>query len=97
MTLEAALRALRAVPRRYQIGAIGIALAVAIASAVVGLLTHAPRVALFAQPLRPEQVSEVQEQLAQWSVPFTPVADNVVVDVSRRNEILLRLSLAGIP
>jgi flagellar biosynthesis/type III secretory pathway M-ring protein FliF/YscJ len=61
------------------------------------IVTHAPRTTLFAQTLRPEQVSEVQEQLAQWNVPFTPLADNVMVDAPRRNEILLRLSIAGVP
>ena len=39
----------------------------------------------------------MQEQLAAWSVPFSPSVDNVTVDASRRNDLLLRLSLAGIP
>lgn len=59
--------------------------------------SNAPRVALFASPLHAEQLSEVQNQLAAWNVAFTPNANNVVVDASQRNALLLRLSLAGIP
>ncbi len=39
----------------------------------------------------------MEERLASWDVPFTPTADNVVVDAGRRNDLLLRLSLAGFP
>ncbi|GAC1559602.1 MAG: hypothetical protein NVS3B17_10540 [Vulcanimicrobiaceae bacterium] len=35
--------------------------------------------------------------LAQWNAPFVATADNVRVDVTRRNDLLLRLALAGIP
>lgn len=66
-------------------------------SLLVGLLAHPQRSTLFASPLHPEQLTEVEERLAGWSVPFTPSADNVVVDTGRRNELLLRLSLAGVP
>jgi len=97
MTVDGALRAIRSIPRRFQlIGAT--AILVLIAGAIVAAaLSHAPRAALFAEPLRPDQISEVQEQLAQWNVAFTPISDNVVVDTARRNEVLLRLSLAGVP
>jgi flagellar M-ring protein FliF len=61
------------------------------------ILAHPPRVTLFAAPLHPEQLSEVEERLASWNVAFTPTADNVVVDAARRNDLLLRLSLAGVP
>ncbi len=61
------------------------------------LLAHAPAAALFAEPLHPEQRTEVEERLAGWGVSFTPTADNVVVDARRRNDLLLRLSLAGVP
>ncbi len=66
-------------------------------SILVGVLTHSPTASLFATPLHPEQLAEVQEQLAAWNLPFTPTADNVVVPSARRNETLLRLSLAGVP
>jgi flagellar M-ring protein FliF len=75
--------------------AVGIAVfAVAISAVVLG---HPSRGALFAQPLHSEQLAEVEEQLAAWNVPFTPTADNVVVDAGRRSDLLLRLSLAGVP
>ena len=65
--------------------------------AVAGALTHAPRGPLFATALHPEQLAEVEERLAGWNVAFTPTADNVVVPIGRRNELLLRLALAGVP
>ena len=70
----------------------------AVAIAVIGvLLAHPPRAALFAQSLHPEQLAEVEERLASWNVGFAPTSDNVVVDSGRRNDLLLRLSLAGVP
>ena len=67
------------------------------ASVFVTALARAPRVPLFATPLRGEQLAEVEERLAEWNVAFTPTADNAVVDASHRNDLLLRLSLAGVP
>ncbi|MBV8491706.1 MAG: hypothetical protein JO199_14365, partial [Candidatus Eremiobacteraeota bacterium] len=61
------------------------------------LATHPSKSALFATPLHPEQLSEVEERLAAWNVAFTPAADNVVVQTSSRSDLLLRLSLAGVP
>ncbi|MEO6836521.1 MAG: flagellar M-ring protein FliF C-terminal domain-containing protein [Candidatus Tumulicola sp.] len=61
------------------------------------ILAHPPRGPLFATPLHAEQLGEVEERLASWNVVFTPTADNVIVDAGRRNDVLLRLSLAGIP
>ncbi len=55
------------------------------------------RIPLFATPLRSEQIGEVAERLAEWNVAFVAAPDNVRVDARRRNELLLRLSLAGIP
>ncbi|HEY1656339.1 MAG TPA: flagellar M-ring protein FliF C-terminal domain-containing protein [Candidatus Tumulicola sp.] len=66
-------------------------------SIVAGIAAHPPRVALFATPLHPEQLAEVEERLAAWNLDFTPTADNVVVAAGRRNDTLLRLSLAGVP
>ncbi len=74
----------------------GLALAIA-ASLVIGILGHPVRVALFATPLHPEQLAEVEERLAAWHVTFAPTSDNVLVDAARRNDILLKLSLAGVP
>ncbi len=74
----------------------GFALAVGIAL-VGGVVAHPQRSVLFAAPLHPEQLSEVEERLAGWNIAFTPSADNVLVDGKHRNELLLRLSMAGVP
>jgi flagellar biosynthesis/type III secretory pathway M-ring protein FliF/YscJ len=74
--------------------AASLAVIVSLAAAIVA---HPPRGPLFAAPLHPEQLSEVEDRLASWNVTFTPTADNVVVDAGRRNDLLLRLSLAGVP
>ncbi len=62
-----------------------------------GIAQRDTRVALFATPLRSEQVGEVVERLAEWNAPFVAGTDNVRVDAARRNDLLMRLSLAGIP
>ena len=61
------------------------------------LFSRQPRAPLFAAPLHPEQLAEVEERLASWNVPFTPTSDNVVIDAGHRSDLLLRLSLAGVP
>lgn len=74
--------------------------AMAIAVLAIAFASFAQRdrhVALFAAPLHTEQVAEVAALLAEWNVPFVAVADNVHVDVGRRNDLLLKLSLAGVP
>jgi flagellar biosynthesis/type III secretory pathway M-ring protein FliF/YscJ len=55
------------------------------------------RVALFATPLRADQLAEVEQRLAAWNVPHATVSDNVRVARGMRGELLLRLSLAGVP
>ncbi|HEY9084344.1 MAG TPA: flagellar M-ring protein FliF C-terminal domain-containing protein [Candidatus Tyrphobacter sp.] len=71
--------------------------ALTLAAVVVAILLQPSASALFATPLHPEQLEEVEERLASWNVPFTPSQDNVMVDPRRRNDLLLRLSLAGVP
>ncbi len=75
----------------------GVALTAAIALTIAVPLARPHRMPLFATPLYPEQLSEVEENLASWNVAFTPSSDNVSVDAKRRNDLLLRLSLAGVP
>ncbi len=77
----------------------GVALAAAalVSIALALALQRDSRVDLFAVALRPEQITEVVERLADWNVAFVTSADNVRVDARRRNELLLRLSLAGVP
>ncbi|HEY0799066.1 MAG TPA: flagellar M-ring protein FliF C-terminal domain-containing protein [Candidatus Baltobacteraceae bacterium] len=72
--------------------------AAALAAVLIGVaLGRDTSVPLFAEPLDAGQVTEVVTQLAAWNVPFVTTADNVRVDGRRRNDILLKLSLAGIP
>ncbi len=97
MTIDTLLRRAAALPVAIRIGALA-ALALAIVLSIgAAIVANPSRTALFAQPLHPEQLAEVEDRLAQWNVPFTPSADNVIVDTPRRNDILLRLSLAGVP
>jgi flagellar M-ring protein FliF len=86
-----------ALPRAMRVLAAGSATAAILASVALAILTHPASGALFAVALHPEQLAEVEERLASWNVPFTPAADNVVVESGRRNDLLLRLSLAGVP
>lgn len=98
MTQAAQLAGLwRALPRPARAGLGAIAALVAVAAVVTSVLAHPARVVLFATALHSEQLGEVEERLASWNVAFTPSADNVVVDAGRRNDLLLRLSLAGVP
>lgn len=92
-----ALAHFTALPRRLQLAvALGAAFAV-VAVVVVAMIARPQRATLFAGGLKPDQMSEVEERLADWNVPFTPVADNVLVDAGARNGLLLKLSLAGVP
>ncbi|HTU69656.1 MAG TPA: flagellar M-ring protein FliF C-terminal domain-containing protein [Candidatus Baltobacteraceae bacterium] len=95
--LQPVLAGIRALPVSVRSAAIAAIVLLAGFALIAALLGHPDRVALFAAPLHTEQLSEVQDQLAAWNVPFTPSADNVIVDAARRNDLLLRLSLAGIP
>lgn len=97
MQLAIPLATWNALGRSRQIAAAaGIAITALIALIVLSA-THDARVALFPGALRAEQVAEVSERLSSWNVVHAPSADNIRVDARRRNEILLRLSLAGVP
>ena len=81
-------------------------LRVAIAAATIGLVvivalgfvvSRDTRTPLFANPLKADQLSEVDAQLSAWNVPFVPLHDNVRVDARHRGELLARLALAGVP
>ena len=88
------LRALS--PRARLFGALALAVLLALGASGAAL-TRDTRLTLFATPLRPDQLAEVEARLAAWNVPYASVADNVRVDRARRSELLLRLSLAGVP
>jgi flagellar M-ring protein FliF len=93
-TLPARVRA--ASPRARLVAAA--ALVLLAAAGVVGFAaSRDTRVALFATPLRADQQAEVERMLAAWNVPYAASPDNVRVARAKRGELLLRLSLAGVP
>jgi len=97
MTASSLLARLRALPTGMRVAAVASPVLLVALAIVVAIAAHPSRVPLFAAPLRPDQLDEVQAQLAAWSVPFSPSTDNVVVEAARRNDLLLRLALAGVP
>lgn len=97
MPVAQVLKRWNALPKAVRVSGALATLVVAALAIAAALAAHSPSEALFAQPLHPDQLAEVEERLAGWNVSFTPAADNVVVDARRRNDLLLRLSLAGIP
>lgn len=84
-------------PARTRIAGVLSLAGIVLVSLLAGIVAHPARTALFATALHPEQLSEVEERLASWNVAFTPGADNLLVDAKRRNDLLLRLSMAGVP
>jgi flagellar biosynthesis/type III secretory pathway M-ring protein FliF/YscJ len=86
-----------ALPAKQRIAVALLAALLLAALASAALLQRDTRVALFAAPLGADQVSEVVEKLAAWNVAFTASPDNVRVEAGRRNDILLKLSLSGVP
>jgi flagellar M-ring protein FliF len=86
-----------ALPRRTRLLASAALAVLAAAGLLLAVVARAPQAALFPSALHSEQLLEVEEQLADWNVAFTPQGDNVAVDAGRRSELLLRLSLAGVP
>ncbi|HEY4442032.1 MAG TPA: flagellar M-ring protein FliF C-terminal domain-containing protein, partial [Candidatus Elarobacter sp.] len=83
-------------PRARLIGAVALG-ATLIAVAIAITAARDARIALFATPLRADQLAEVEQRLAAWNVPYAALADNVRVDPGRRSALLLRLALAGVP
>ena len=88
---------LRASSPRSRALAGAIAVALAAIGAVGFLASRDTRVVLFATPLRADQLAEVEQRLAAWNVPHAATNDNVLVDRAKHGELLLRLSLAGVP
>ncbi|MGB8266143.1 MAG: flagellar M-ring protein FliF C-terminal domain-containing protein [Candidatus Velthaea sp.] len=95
--LAALARRLAASSLRLRIGIAVALLAVVVLASIALCVTQDTRVALFATPLETDQLLEVQTQLAAWNIPFALDASNVRVDRARRADVLLRLSLAGVP
>lgn len=97
MTPNALIARLLALPSAIKLAAAGALVALIAISTVVSIVSHPTQALLFVQPLHEEQLAEVEERLAEWNVAFTPSQHNVSVDARRRNALLLRLSLAGVP
>jgi len=97
LTGRSLLRRWHALDARGRSLVVAFALAAAIAVAVAFALQRDTRVGLFAEPLRPEQVEEVAERLAEWNVPFVVTADNLRIDAASRNGLLLKLATLGVP
>jgi len=73
-------------------------IAVVIIAVVASIfLLHDNRAPLFAKALTADQVTEVDGQLAAWQIPFSTTTDNILVDRTQRNDLLLRLSMVGVP
>ena len=97
MTAATLLARLRGSSPRARLIAAGSLLALIAVGAFGFGASRDTRVALFATPLRADQLAEVEQRLAAWNVPHAAAADNVRVDRAKRGELLLRLALAGVP
>lgn len=84
-------------PKSARVASVSALAAIVVVSVIFAGAAHPQRVLLFSSALHAEQLSEIEERLAGWNVPFTPVSDNLFVQANRRSELLLRLSLAGVP
>jgi flagellar M-ring protein FliF len=93
----AALERVRALSPRVRLVLVAGVLLLAAAGVAGFVAARDARVTLFATPLRPDQLAEVEARLAAWSVPYAALGDNVRVDPARRSGLLLRLALAGVP
>jgi flagellar M-ring protein FliF len=79
------------------VGGASLVFIVLLAVAIGIYQTKVSQVPLFAKALTSDQISEVDSQLSGWQIPFTTTADNVIVDKAQRSDILLKLSMVGIP
>jgi flagellar biosynthesis/type III secretory pathway M-ring protein FliF/YscJ len=75
----------------------GLTAATALVAILALALERDTRAPLFAEPLRAGQIEEVAEHLAEWNVPYVVTADNLRVEGSRRSDLLLKLTLLGVP
>src|SRR5260370_14391334 len=97
MTAATFVQRLRALPPRARLAALLALVAIVAAGALAATVARDARVALFATPLRPDQLAEVEQRLAAWSAPHATTNDNVRVDPGKRSGLLLRLALARGP
>ena len=95
--MESSIARLRVALARKPALAAAAGAAALVAILIALLLRRDSRIALYASPLRPEQVAEVAQTLSSWNAPYLVEGDSIRVDAGRRNDLLLRLSLAGVP
>jgi flagellar M-ring protein FliF len=96
MQTAAVLNYWMGLPMRTRIAVVGVLAALIVAVSVFSV-TRDTQSPLFARPLLPDQLSDVETHLAAWNVPFVADSDNVRLPTKSRNDVLLRLSLAGVP
>jgi flagellar M-ring protein FliF len=84
--------------RRTPVVAIALTVVV-LAIATVFALRSTSDVSLFDAPLHADQVTEVASALTLWGEPHSaaPGSDQIFVPAARRETLLLRLTLAGLP
>lgn len=85
-------------PRRALAGVL-VAGTICVAVAIVAASKTSAQTSLFAAPLAPSQTIEIEHALTLWNEPFRADTQQtaVFVSVSRRRDVLLRLTLAGLP
>jgi len=84
-------------PHKTKISAaVGACVAIVLLALFLGM-TRDTRVALFATPLKADQLAEVEQRLVSWNIAYVPGSDNVRIERAKRSEILLRLSISGVP
>src|SRR5579864_1172794 len=79
--------------------AVALASAIAVAAAIAGIGRVEADAPLFDTALAPAQVTEVENALTLWGESFHANAQGTQISVpaSRRRDVLLRLTLAGLP
>lgn len=97
MNLARLIEYWNALELRFRVAIGAAAFTIVAAAAIVLLLGRDTRIPLFANPLQPDQLAEVDAQLSAWSVTFVPSHDNVRVDGKQRGSLLARLALSGVP
>src|SRR5579864_2573541 len=87
------------IARRKSAALAGVGAAAAAAALIVASARMAADVPLFETDLHPTQATEVENALTLWGEQFqtNPQGTQVFVAGSRRRDLLLRLTLAGLP
>ncbi|MDQ6767993.1 MAG: hypothetical protein M3Z41_09330 [Candidatus Eremiobacteraeota bacterium] len=85
-------------PRRVPAIGVGLVLAILLVAAMAGSKMSV-QTSLFSAPLHASQAIEVERALTIWNEPFAADAQHtqIFVGASRRRDVLLRLTLAGLP